>query len=33
MTKEEILQYLKNKNWDKDFLEKISEIVANYVVY
>lgn len=33
MTKEEILQYLKKKNWDKDFLEKISEIVANYVVY
>ena len=33
MTKEEIMEYLKNKDWDKDFLDKISEMIANYVVF
>lgn len=33
MTKEEIIKYLQDKNWDKEFLEKISEILANYIVY
>lgn len=33
MTKEEIIKYLQDKNWDKDFLDKISEMIANYVVY
>lgn len=33
MTKEEILEYLKNKDWDNEFIDKISSMIANYVVF